>query len=110
MSYRIKFSQKARAEAVAAARWIGQYAPEKSSLWYFDLEQRIESLKNSPARCPLAPESRTFKREIRQLIFGKYRILFRIDDETVHVMHIRHSSQQMLSPETEIEDENDSDD
>lgn len=66
-----------------AAQWMARYTPEKASLWYFDAFSAIESLENFPARCPLAPERSKFGAEIRHLIFGKYRILFTIEDETV---------------------------
>jgi hypothetical protein len=38
---------------------------------------------------------------VRQLLFEKYRILFQIEDETVHVVHIRHSARKTLSPDDE---------
>jgi hypothetical protein len=37
----------------------------------------------------------------RFFLFGKYRILFRIEDESVYNLHIRHSSRQTLTPENE---------
>ncbi|MGI8641893.1 MAG: hypothetical protein ACR2MG_18340 [Pyrinomonadaceae bacterium] len=33
---------------------------------------------------------------MRQLIYGKYRILITIDQETVYILHIRHSSQKYI--------------
>ena len=63
-SYRIDFTKKARVEAKDAYRWMAQYSPEKATLWYFDLERALESLSTLPARCPLAPETYTLKREI----------------------------------------------
>lgn len=103
MSYAINTTRQSEAEAEEAYRWIAQYSPEKAMLWYFDLQEAIESLSNFPARCPLAPENHTFKREIRHLIFGRYRILFRIEDETVYILHVRHSSRRTLTPEEEAE-------
>lgn len=103
MSYKVEFSKRAKAEALEATEWIAQYSPEQAALWYFGLTEVIESLQNFPARCPLAPESRTFKSEIRHLIFGKYRILFRIEDETVYILHVRHSSRKPLTPDDENE-------
>lgn len=61
----------------------------------------IESLENFPFRCPLAPESDRFGAEIRHLIFGKYRILFIIEDEIVYVLRVRHQAQDMLKPDDE---------
>ncbi|MGH9803314.1 MAG: type II toxin-antitoxin system RelE/ParE family toxin [Blastocatellia bacterium] len=111
--YQIDFTKKAKVEAEDAYCWIAQYSREKAVLWYFDLEQALESLSRFPARCPIAPESRTFKREIRHLILGKYRTIFEIRDETVHILRIRHSSMQTAMPESsdsDATDENHGDD
>lgn len=110
MSYRVETTRRAESDIEAIYRWIAQSSPEKAMLWYFTVREAVESLADFPARCPRAPESHTFSTEIRHLLIGKYRILFRIDDETVYVMHIRHSAQQTLFPETDIEDETKDDD
>ncbi len=99
MSYQVVIDEEAEQEMKEAAHWIAQHAPETAALWYFDIAKAIESLQDSPARCPLAPESRTFGDDIRQLIFGKYRILFVIDDEVVRVLRVRHSRQDTLRPD-----------
>jgi len=99
MSYQVIVETPARTEIEEALAWMSQHSPERATLWYFDLEGVIDSLSSFPARCTLAPESRTFGEEIRHLLFGKYRILFRIEDETVYILHVRHSSRKPLSPE-----------
>jgi plasmid stabilization system protein ParE len=99
MSYHIIVQPAADEELQQAAHWIAQYSPEKATLWYFDALQAIESLRNFPARCPFAPERKTFKMEIRHRLFDKYRILFVIEDETVYVLRVRHQAQQTLQPD-----------
>lgn len=101
MSYEIDFTEQAQTEADEAFEWIAQYSPEKATLWYFDLMERLDSLKTFPKRCGLALESYEFKEEVRQLLFGKYRILFQIEDETVYILHVRHSARKTLSPDDE---------
>lgn len=99
MSFNVVVEQDAEEDLKATAQWIAQYSQDKAVLWYFDATEAIESLENFPARCPLAPESKRFGTEIRHLIFGRHRILFMIDDETVYVLRIRHQAQDTLSPE-----------
>jgi plasmid stabilization system protein ParE len=101
MSFRVVVEREAEEDMKAAAQWIAQYSSDKATLWYFDATEAIESLENFPARCPLAPESRKFGAEIRHLIFGKYRILFIIEDEIVYVIRIRHQAQNTLSLDDE---------
>jgi len=99
MSFKVVIESEAEEDLKEAARWIAQRSPDKAALWYFDAMEAIESLENFPARCPPAPESEKFGVQIRHLIFGKYRILFIIDDETVHVLRVRHQAQDVLRPE-----------
>ncbi|MGH9842332.1 MAG: type II toxin-antitoxin system RelE/ParE family toxin [Blastocatellia bacterium] len=99
MSFNVVVEKEAEEDMKEAVRWIAQYSPDKATLWYFDTTEAIESLENSPYRCPLAPESKKFGTEIRHLIFGKYRILFIVEDETVYVLRVRHHAQDVLSPE-----------
>ena len=42
-----------------------------------------------PKGFPLAPENTEFSEEIRQMIVGRYRVLFTIRRGKVHVLHIR---------------------
>ena len=48
-------------------------------------QNKIASIKE----IPLAPEDDEFSAEIRQMIVGRYRILFTIRKQKVHVLHIR---------------------
>lgn len=98
MSFQVEITEPAEGDAREAVRWIAQYAPEKASLWYFDFLAAADSLQEFPARCPLAPESSEV-RELRHLLFSKYRIIFLIDDETVYILHVRHQKQKPLSPD-----------
>jgi hypothetical protein len=42
-----------------------------------------------PKAFPVAPEDEEFPEEIRQMIVGRYRILFTIKGRKVHVLHVR---------------------
>lgn len=66
--------------------------------WYRNIQERILSLKQNPKRCPVAVESRYRSYEIRHLIVGQYRVLFRIQDDTVEVLHVRHGSRKRELP------------
>ena len=83
MSFNVSTHPQAEADIRQAMQWIAQYSPPKSTLWYFEVLQAIDSLQNFPARCAFAPERKAFGLDIRQLLFDKYRILFMVEDETV---------------------------
>ncbi|WP_257999496.1 type II toxin-antitoxin system RelE/ParE family toxin [Fischerella thermalis] len=79
MEYRIEISSVAEAEADSAFLRLSQMvSPTKASQWYAGLLQAIESLSQMPKRCPLARENEYFSQEIRQLLYGRGRNLYRI--------------------------------
>ena len=99
MTYDVVVESSARKNIDDALRWmVTNISPESATLWYLDIYGAMDSLKNFPARCGLALENQFFKEEIRQLICGKYRILFEIDDETVRVLHVGHAARKPVKP------------
>lgn len=103
MSYRIKISSVAEAEVDSVFLRLSQItSPDQARQWYDGLLKAIESLSTLPNRCSLAKENEYFSQEIRQLLYGKkrnvYRILFTVLEEssTVRILHIRHSSQSVI--------------
>ncbi len=100
MTYCVIIEPPAEAELEEAYQWIARDAPQAAARWYNGLVEAIDSLKSLPERCPLAPENDAFDEDIRQLLYGKrrykYRILFTIVGQRVHVLHIRHGARQYL--------------
>ena len=86
----------AQQDIAEAHRWLAERAPEAADRWFNGIYDTIGSLETFPERCPLAPESKFFNREIRQLFHGrrqnKYRILFTVGEREVHVLHVRHGA------------------
>jgi plasmid stabilization system protein ParE len=65
--------------------------------------EAIRSLAENPERFGLAPECRWYPAELRQLLYGKrrgvYRILFEIRGAIVYIVRVRHSAQALLNPD-----------
>jgi len=65
----------------------------------------IDSLAFSPARCALAPEAKTFEEELRHLLYGKgrniYRIVFLIKPaaRVVEVARVMHGARAAARPQ-----------
>lgn len=94
---------RAATDIAAYARWMDeQGSPEGALGWIDAIEAAINSLKSFPARCPLAPESEIVGEDVRQLVFASHRILFVIEEDVVHVLHVRHASRQVGSDEDRI--------
>src|ERR1700692_1850999 len=102
MTFRVEVSAQAESDAEAILDWLlSQHAGETGIRWFLALEDAIASLSTFPERCPLAPEDARFPFQVRQLLYGRkphvYRILFTLEGETVHVLHIRHGRRKPVS-------------
>jgi plasmid stabilization system protein ParE len=40
-----------------------------------------------------------FEFEIRQLLYGNYRLLFTVRDDAVVILHVRHGAREWMKPE-----------
>ena len=108
MAFQVRLTQTAKAEIDTAYAWLRRN-PVYADKWFRELMDTIATLQEKPLRCALAPENDALAEEIRQLIYGKsrnkYRILFAIREDTVFVLHVRHSSQAPLIGEEVDEEE-----
>ena len=88
--------------------WIAEHDIESADRWFYDIYDTIGSLEIFPERCPLAPENKFLKTEIREIFHGrrqnKYRILFTVSEKEVHVLHVRHGA-RLAWGETESAEE-----
>lgn len=98
-TYRVEPTDKALVDAGEAYFWINEQSEGAALRWYEGLMKAFRSLEKNPLRCSPAPESAFFEEEIRQLVYGKYRILFTVEGETVFVLRVRHGAQDYLKPE-----------
>ena len=112
MTYHVVVQPRAERDIRIAAHWkLGQSASLATALrWARNLRAKIATLKTSPQRCPIDPDSEVYGEEVRVLLYGKrhgvYRVLFAIRGDTVHVLTVRHSAQRSLAEEMS-EDESD---
>jgi plasmid stabilization system protein ParE len=102
MSYSVQITVRAFLEIGEALESLARKSPTAADRWHEKLMLAVRSLEENPERCGLAPESEWFSAEIRQLLYGKrrgvYRILFEVRGDTVHVLRVRHSAQALLEP------------
>ena len=98
----------AQEDIAEARRWLAERDPAASERWFNNLYDTIGSLEMFPERCPLAPESQFFNAEIREAFHGrrqhKYRILFMVAEDEVHVLHVRHGARLGLGESAPEED------
>lgn len=103
MKYRVKIGARAKRDLESVVEWIAEDSESAARQWYGRVREAIQTLERFPERCPLAPESGFVSREIRQLLHGTrrnmYRILFTLEGKNVHVLHIRHAARDWVGPD-----------
>lgn len=102
MAYRVEILPPALADVEEAWAWMHARSPTRAARWRNGLLEALQSLATFPERCGLAPENDIFDEEIRQLLYGKrrgvYRVLFTIRGDVVTVLHVRHGARRFLGP------------
>lgn len=79
------------------ARYIAQDNPTASRKWVETVFSKVEQLKPSPVSGRMVPEAD--RKEIRELIFGNYRIIYRADPKTISILTVRHGRQILPTEE-----------
>lgn len=99
MEYRLELSQRSFAGIAGIADYIRNDSPDNAVRWKDRVFAKIATLGNLPRACSLAPEDERCSFEVRQTIFGSYRILFTVHDDQslVHILTVRHGARLPLT-------------
>lgn len=97
--YQVRLTHKADGDVDSVLRWFAdQHAMTAGARWLSTLMARLNTLEMNPGRCPVAEESAAIGLEIRELLLGKrrgvYRLLFHIEERTVHILRIWHTARE----------------
>ena len=88
---KIIWSPLAIDRASEIAEYISLDNPTAATKWVERVFEKVKTLSSSPEIGRKVPE--TNRKEIRELIFGNYRIIYRIEKSKVSILTIRHSKQ-----------------
>jgi len=91
--YAVVFEESAQADVRKSYDWgCRVWGKKEAQRWVRELRKAVSrQLSIVPRGFPMAPEDHEFSEEIRQMIVGRYRVLFTIRKGKVHVLHIRGS-------------------
>jgi plasmid stabilization system protein ParE len=98
----LQISQPAEQDILEAFQWWSLHrSTDQAQRWYQEIYNAINSLCMEALRCQHAPESDLHPSGLRQLHFGigrrpTHRVVFAIDDNTVTIIRVRHTSQDSL--------------
>jgi toxin ParE1/3/4 len=80
----IVWSPLAVDRASEIAGYIAQDKPSAAEKWTKTVFSKVEQLKNSP---------KIRNNQFREIIYGNYRIIYRIETEQISILTIRHRKQ-----------------
>jgi plasmid stabilization system protein ParE len=91
--YAVIFEESAQRDVRESYDWgCRAWGKKEARRWVRQLREAVSSqLALIRKGFPLAPENDEFSDEIRQMIVGRYRVLFTIKGRRVHVLHVRGS-------------------
>ncbi len=102
MTYKVHVARRAEQDRDETFKWYSaHYSGAFAADWYCGISQAIRSLANNPLRCGRARENDRFPFDLRELLYSRskknrHRILFTVEDNTVYVLHIRHTAQDEM--------------
>ena len=100
MKYRVGVTDPAERDIDRASDWYAAQVADIGQRWASGVSCAITSLSENPERCGLAHESDDLDFDLHdhELLYGvgrkkTHRILFRILNDTVEVLAVRHAAQ-----------------
>ncbi|MEA5488776.1 MULTISPECIES: type II toxin-antitoxin system RelE/ParE family toxin [Pseudanabaena] len=101
MEFQVRLTRSSEQQIEAIYLWLKDRNPEYADQWFRGLMNLIATLQDKPRRCPLVKENHSTSEEIRQILYGKsrnkYRVIFAIRENTVHIIYVRHSAQSSIT-------------
>jgi len=88
---KIVWSPLAIDRASEISDYIAQDKPTAAEKWINTVFSKVEQLKSSPEIGRIVPEIRN--NQFRELLYGNYRIIYRIEQKKISILTIRHGKQ-----------------
>ncbi len=88
---KIIWSPLAVGRVTEIAEYIAQDSPSAATQWVENLFQKVQLLKSSPKSGRMVPE--IHREDIRELIYGNYRVIYRAEKNKISVLTVRHGKQ-----------------
>jgi toxin ParE1/3/4 len=88
--YKISITESAQNDIEEIWQYIALDNIETATKFIDRIEKAIFSLESFPERNPLIPEYEILNIDYRQLVYKKYRIIYRISENMIYVLRILH--------------------
>lgn len=88
---KIVWSPLAIDKASEIANYIARDKPSAAKKWIDTIFSKVEHLKTSPEIGGIVPEINN--RQFREILYGNYRIIYRIEKKQISILTVRHGKQ-----------------
>jgi len=90
--YEVNITQNAQEDLEKIFYYIAADSIDNASRFIIELEKKVYSLEHLPKRNPLIFENEYFGTDYRHLIHKKYRIIYRVLENSVFILRIIHGA------------------
>lgn len=90
--YEVNITQRAQKDLEHIFYYIATDNINNASNFIIELEKKVYSLEHLPKRNPFIPENEYFGTDYRHLIYKKYRIIYRVLENSVFILRIIHGA------------------
>ncbi len=97
---KVTWSPRAVDRVTEIARYIAADRPDAARKWIDTLFARVARLGTHPAAGRRVPEL-PLRRELREVLVGAYRVLYRVDRAQVVILTVRHAARRFDRGEAE---------
>jgi toxin ParE1/3/4 len=88
---RIIWSPLAVDRVAEIAEYIAMDNPDAAENWVNAVFRKMKELQDFPESGRIVPE--TDNKSIREMIYGNYRIIYRVEEKTISVLTVHHGKQ-----------------
>jgi len=91
----LRWTTQAADDLEAITNFIAEDSPHYASLFAIDVLASVERIQVFPRSGRIVPELHTA--DIREIMFGNYRIVYRIEEDVVEILTVWHGA-RLLDP------------
>src|SRR5713101_6161616 len=91
-TFQVDISSVAEHDIQEIWSFIARDDPKTATRFVQQLKKRIDTLERFPRRCPLISENTLMRSRYRHLVYGKYRVIYRISDRRILVVRVIHAA------------------
>lgn len=91
-TFKVLLARLAQNDLAEIHDYIAADSPANAVAFVMALEEKVLSLAIMPERAPLIPENSLLGTRYRHLVYGNYRIIFRIQGDSVIVLRLVHGA------------------